>query len=361
MQNRAPRRKRRRTKNPTLPELEQVKNAVLASLGSRQSQRAYGHAIEEFIQWYCSEPRLALSRSVVMRYRLELERRGLAPSTINVRLAAVRRLATEASDSGLLSPDLLAGIRRVRGVKQLGKRLGNWLSVEQSRRLLGRVDTRTLRGKRDAAMLGLLLGCGLRRSELVELDVNQVRLLQDRWVIFNLVGKGGRVRTVPVPKWVKQGVDEWICAAEITEGRLFRGVRKDGTVWGHGLSQGVVCYVVKQCARRAGAPSSLRTTCAEAAPACATSPGGELEQIQFLLGHATVLTTERYLGCKQRISEAVNDRIEIADCAPGLLLPPRYSRPRTAGTPSETSFQLAKPASRCAVADAFEVALAGPG
>ena len=88
-------------------------------------------------------------------------------------------------------------------------------------------------------MLGLLLGCGLRRSELVELEVNQIRLLQDRWVIFNLVGKGGRVRTVPVPKWVKQGVDEWVCAAEITEGRLFRGVRKNGTVWGHGLSQNV--------------------------------------------------------------------------------------------------------------------------
>ncbi len=109
------------------------------------------------------------TRSVEMHYRLDLERKGLASSTIKVRLAAVRRLATEASDSGLLSFSRLAVIRRVRGVKQLGERRRNWLSVEQCRRLLGRVDTSTRRGKRDAAMLGLLLGCGLRRSELVEL------------------------------------------------------------------------------------------------------------------------------------------------------------------------------------------------
>src|SRR6202161_2558163 len=116
-----------------LPDLEQSKNAVLNSLAAASSQESYGHAIDEFIGWYCSEPRLAFNRSVVLRYRFFLEQKNLAPSTINVRLAAVRRLAYEASDSGLLSPELAAGIRRVKGAKRLGVRIGNLLTAEEGR------------------------------------------------------------------------------------------------------------------------------------------------------------------------------------------------------------------------------------
>src|SRR5260370_28405285 len=103
------------------PDLEQSKNAVVNSLAAASSQESYGHAIDEFIGWYCSEPRLAFNRTVVLRYRFFLEQKNLAPSTINVRLAAVRRLAYAASDTGLLSPDLAAGIRRVKGAKRVGK------------------------------------------------------------------------------------------------------------------------------------------------------------------------------------------------------------------------------------------------
>jgi len=119
-----------------LPDLEQSKTAVLHSLSAPSSQESYRHAIDEFICWYCSEPRLAFNRTVVLRYRFFLEQKNLAPSTINVRIAAVRRLAYEASETALLSPELAAGIRRVKGAKRLGVRIGNWLSVEQARDLL---------------------------------------------------------------------------------------------------------------------------------------------------------------------------------------------------------------------------------
>ena len=154
-----------------LADLEQSKNAVLHSLGAASSQESYGHghAIDEFIVWYCSEPRLSFNRTVVLRYRFFLEQKNLAPSTINVRLAAVRRLAYEASDTGLLSPDLAAGIRRVKGAKRLGVRIGNWLTIDQSRTLLLGEPSDSLRGKRDRAILALLIGCGLRRAELVGL------------------------------------------------------------------------------------------------------------------------------------------------------------------------------------------------
>src|SRR6185312_16841681 len=98
------------TDRPTLPELDQTKTSVLNSLTSLQSRRSYQHAMDDFIEWYCSEPRLSLNRTVVLRYRIHLESRNLAPGTINVRLAAVRRLAYEAADAGLLSPELAAGI-----------------------------------------------------------------------------------------------------------------------------------------------------------------------------------------------------------------------------------------------------------
>src|ERR1039457_1285892 len=159
------------------------------------SQASYGHAIDEFIGWYCSEPRLAFNRTVVLRYRFHLEQKNLAPSTINVRLAAVRRLAYEASDSGLLSPELAAGIRRVRGAKRLGARIGNWLTVDQSKTLLGDPPANSLRGKRDRAILALLIGCGLRRAELVGLGTEDFQIREERCVIADLVGKGKHIRS----------------------------------------------------------------------------------------------------------------------------------------------------------------------
>jgi site-specific recombinase XerD len=271
----------------------------------------YEYAIDQFIAWYCSEPRLAFNRIVVARYRMHLESRGLAANTINQQLAAVRRLAHEAADSGLLSPELAAGISRVKGVKQLGFRSGNWLSVEQSSEVLKHAYGDSMRAKRDYAMLAMLFGCGFRRSELVGLEMDEVQMRQGHWAVVDLIGKGGHIRTVPIPQWVKAALDQWIVAARVTEGRIFRRVARAGKVWGKGISQNVVWYVVKGCCQRAGlehiAPHDLRRTCAKL---CHTS-GGELEQIQFLLGHASVQTTERYLGCKQNLGHPVNDLFDL--------------------------------------------------
>jgi len=182
-----------------LPDLDHAKRTVLNSLGSPSSARAYELAMNDFIAWYCSEPRLAFGRHVVLRYRIELESRLLSASTINLRLAAVRRLAFEAADSGLLSPELAAGIQRVKGEKKLGVRLGNWLSVDQSRNLLQAPDVSTIGGKRDRAVLSLLLGCGLRRGEVSNLRVRDIQQRDEHWAVVDLVGKGRHTRTVPVP------------------------------------------------------------------------------------------------------------------------------------------------------------------
>jgi site-specific recombinase XerD len=294
-----------------LPDLDHCKAAVLNSLGSPASRRVYEYAIDQFIAWYCSEPRLAFNRIVVVRYRLYLESRHLAANTINQQLAAVRRLAHEAADSGLLSPELAAGISRVKGVKQLGFRSGNWLSAEQSSEVLKHAGGDTMRAKRDYAMLAMLFGCGFRRSELVGLEVDEIQMRQGHWAAVDLIGKGGHIRTVPIPNWVKTALDQWIRAAGVCEGKVFRAVAGRGKVWGRGLSQNVVWYVVRTCCERAGlehiAPHDLRRTCAK----LCHDRGGELEQIQFLLGHASVQTTERYLGCKQNLGHPVNDLFDL--------------------------------------------------
>jgi integrase len=310
-----PKSKSRKKKQPkrvlALPDLEQAKAAVLNSLTSASGQRTYDHAIREFVAWYCSEPRLAFNRTVVLRYRIHLEQRGYASATINLRLAAVRRVAYEAADAGLLSPELAAGIRRVKGVRRIGVRLGNWLTAEQGRRLLDRPTPSTARELRDHAMVAMLIGCGLRRAELLALSIESIQQREEHWVIADLVGKGGHVRTVPIPTWVNNAVDVWTAAVNITAGRIFRAINKAGRVWGDGMSPKVLWDVVRAAAARAGidtlAPHDLRRTCARL---CHLA-GGELDQIQFLLGHVSIQTTERYLGCKQKLRVAVNDRLGI--------------------------------------------------
>ena len=262
-------RKRRPGPNTVLrlPDLDQAKTAVLNSLSSPDAQRGYRHAMDEFIEWYCSEPRLSFSRTVVVRYRMHLESRKLAPGTINLRLGAVRRLAYEAADCGLLSPDLASGIRRVK----LGVRLGNWLTAEQGETLWKCPDTKRLKGKRDRALLAVLLACGLRRHEAVEWNFSHLQHREQHWAIVDLMGKAGHMRTVPMPDWVKAVLDVWLKDAGITSGRLFRCVNRAGHIWGERITEKVVWHVVRECAGKAAieklAPHSGRRIGTDTVPA----------------------------------------------------------------------------------------------
>jgi site-specific recombinase XerD len=228
-----------------------------------------------------------------------------------VRLAAVRRLAYEAADAGLLSPELGRRHTACEGSTETGCPAWKLLTAEEARGLWQSPGTGTLKGKRDTALLAILLGCGLRRRELAELTLDLLQRREDRWAIVDLVGKGGHIRTVPVPDWVKRSLDDWLLAAGIVAGRVFRCVCRAGKTWGDGMTERVVWHVVKENAAKLNltklAPHDLRPSCVRLCHAA----GGEMEQIQFLPGHVSVQTTERYLGCKQRLRGAVNDRIGI--------------------------------------------------
>ena len=196
--------------------------------------------MDEFFAWYAQEPRAGFTKATVAAWRVALEARGLGSVSINVRITAVRKLAVEAADNGLLAPELASGITRVKGVASKGVRCGNWLSLKQAQTLLNTPDATTTKGLRDRAILAVLLGCGLRRSEVAALTMGQIQQRDGRWCIVDLVGKHGRVRTIPMPTWVKVATDAWTSAAGVTDGYVFRPISRTGQAQGLGLSEKVV-------------------------------------------------------------------------------------------------------------------------
>src|SRR3954451_16211497 len=166
-----------------------LKSLVLDSVSSPITRRVYNLGLDEFFAWYNQEPRSGFTKATVSAWRVALEARGLGAVSINVRITAVRKLAVEAADNGLLAPELASGIVRVKGVASKGVRVGNWLTVRQAQTLLNAPDTSTTKGLRDRAILAVLLGCGLRRSEVAALMARHVQQREGRWCIVDLVGK----------------------------------------------------------------------------------------------------------------------------------------------------------------------------
>jgi site-specific recombinase XerC len=203
-------------------EWRRLKALVLDSVSSPITRRVYNLGLDEFFAWFSQEPRPGFNKATVSAWRVALEARGLGAVSINVRITAVRKLAVEAADNGLLAPELANGITRVKGVASKGVRLGNWLSLKQAQALLNAPDITTTKGLRDRAIIALLLGCGLRRSEVAALTLQHIQQRDGRWCIVDLVGKHGRVRTVPMPTWVKVAIDTWTSPAGVLDGYVFR-------------------------------------------------------------------------------------------------------------------------------------------
>jgi integrase/recombinase XerD len=289
---------------------QRIKAIVLDNMVSPSSRRSYQSALDEYFAWWAANGRPSFQRSTVAAYRASIQVRNLSPASVNVRLSALRKLAVEAAENALLAPEIANGIARLPGIKQQGIRTGNWLTLSQAQDLLRSPDTTTTKGKRDRAVLALLLGCGLRRSEVAALCVDDIQQRDGRWAIVDILGKGQRVRTVALPAWVKVAIDAWVSSSRTISGKMFRSVLK-GNRLGGPLHEKTVWRVLRLYAKRVGlprvAPHDLRRTCAR----LCRSAGGDLEQIQFLLGHASIQTTERYLGAHQDLTHAPNDRIRL--------------------------------------------------
>lgn len=287
-------------------QLTPIVDLVADGLTSTHSKRAYRRALQEFLAWHDDQGRPGFTKATVNRYRAHLVEAGRGAAAVNQALSAIRRLAVEAADNGLVDPQAAAAVGRVEGVKQEGRRAGNWLTKDQAQHLLETPDTSTLKGLRDRALLAVLLGGGLRRFEAAALTFEHIQQRDGRWAIVDLVGKRGRVRLVPIPSWTKAAVDQWAAAAGLAGGRIFRPVNKGGRVEGDGMTPQAIYDVVAGHVAAAGltaAAHDLRRTYAK----LAHKGGAPLDQIQLSLGHASIQTTERYLGVDQDLTYAPCD------------------------------------------------------
>lgn len=287
-----------------------IVNLVLDGLNSEHSKRAYDKALADFLNWYNEQGKPGLTKATVQRYKTILQESGLSASTVNQRMSAIRKLAQEAADNGLLDETLANGIARVKGVKSAGVRTGNWLTRDQAQAMIDAPDCKTLKGLRDRAILAVLIGCGLRRSEAAALAFDHVQQREGRWVIVDLVGKGNRVRTVPMPSWAKAAVDAWTEAAGISEGCIFRRFRKGNRLDGDSMTPQAIYDVVRGYADRCGLDLSAHDTRRTFAK-LAHRGGAGLDQIQLSLGHASIKTTERYLGIEQDLTDAPCDYLGL--------------------------------------------------
>jgi site-specific recombinase XerD len=284
---------------------------VIDGLPSENSRRAYQRHLQEFFIWHASENRPELNKALINRYVESLRAAKLSSATINQKLSAIRKLASEAEDNNLLDSRIANGIRAVKGVPQRGRRTGNWLSKEEAQMWLNAPDVKTLKGMRDRAILAILIGCGLRRAECAILSVSHVQQREGRWAIVDIVGKRDKMRTVPMPSWAKAAIEAWTYAARIEEGFIFRQVNKGGNLMGEGLTEQAIYNIVVSYAEKLEksgiAPHDLRRTFAK----LAHKGGSPIDQIQLSLGHDSIQTTEKYLGVEQDLTDAPCDYLGL--------------------------------------------------
>lgn len=303
------------------PAILRLLEGVERSLTSDNSRRAYRTSLLQFFAWCGANPGSAtFSRIAVLQYRDTLiggvretsegSQRIFSSATVNLRLAAVRALAQEAADQGLLDQAEAAAIRRVRGERVSGSRMGMWISKQELDRILLTPDRSTLRGKRDYALLAVLFSTGIRRRELVDLSVSTVQQRDGQWGLIDLRGKGRKVRSVSLPLWVKDAVFEWLQASQIVQGALFRSITRHGRIGMANLSDEAVKLLLTRYALPHNLgnfrPHDARRTCARLCRAADAS----LEDIQEMLGHASIQTTERYLGRTAGFKRAITNAID---------------------------------------------------
>ena len=278
---------------------------VVDSVDSVHTKRAYGRAVGDFVDWFTNQS-TSLNKAIVQRYKAELVKRGVGASSINQRLSAIRKLVREAADNGALDWQFAATVTRVKGVRQSGQRLGLWLTEAETKQLLNAPDD-TLKGLRDRALLSILVGCGLRRVEACDLTFDHIQKRDGRFMILDLVGKRGRVRSIPMPRFAKQAVDAYAQAAGLTNANVFRSVNRWDQIQYDHLSPQAVRRVVVAYGAQIGqpelAPHDLRRTCAK----LMRKRGAKLEEIQTILGHESIETTRRYLGPPDNFDNPLDD------------------------------------------------------
>lgn len=280
---------------------------VTNSLTSEHSKRAYSKALIDFLGWMQANQK-PFTKATIQEYKQSLTG---SPASINLKMSAIRKLATEAADNGLIDQQIANGVNRVSGVTAHGVRAGNWLTKQQAQDIILAPNVLTLKGLRDRAVLAVMIGGGLRRSEVAALTFDHIQQRDSRWVIVDIIGKGNRVRSVPIPSWVKLAIDEWIRAAGLSHGLVFQSVHKGGYIKHESMTPQAIRDIVKHYGAAIGLPELAAHDLRRSFAKLAHKGGSGLDQIQLSLGHASIKTTEKYLGVSQNLTDAPCDHLGL--------------------------------------------------
>jgi integrase len=299
-------------------EVERLIELATGGLDSPHTRLYYARGVKDFLAWWVENKRPSLNYETVSRYKDTLSAQGMQPGNINARLAAIRRMVRQAAIMGLVTDAERVSALQVKSATATTSQRGQWLTKREAKTFLEALPAETLGQVRDRALVALALGSGMRRAELARLTVAHFAAVPTatgrRWAVRGIVGKRNKTRDIPIPTWVKTLIDEWLEAAGIADGVVFRAVRKGGkTVAAGGMTpcairQSLSRSIENARANGADVPTDLachdlRRTFAQ----LAREGGADLEQIAFSLGHASIATTERYLGPKQDYDNAPAD------------------------------------------------------
>lgn len=294
----------------TIPtDFDPIIDMVVNACESRSTRTRYATKLRVFMQFWDINGRPPFDRQFVMKYVNQMRSENFPGFAINQSLSAVKKLAKEAQYAGLISSEVQRGIDDIPGVKILGTKQGSRLTEAEILALLRLPRRGTVTGKRDLVVLELLFYAGLRREEVALVRMEHVNRIEGRPALVNLYGKGGRVRTVPIPEFLLEHIQEWVDAAGITEGHICRNITRHGHIGEKMMSGKGIYNILTGYARMIGkddvTPHSVRRTMGS----LARKAGVELDQIQQVYGHASVAMTQHYLGGTLNIQNAVCDSL----------------------------------------------------
>jgi len=325
--------------------LDHLAGVWLDTINSPATKSNYKRGVYEFLSWLktCKDVEI-IDKMLIQSYMGTMMEQGVGKTSINQRLCAIRGFIQEASDNHLIDSSEADSIQRVKGIKTTGRSVGKWLSKEEATELLQKPSdtkpdenenarTAELRQYRNTAILAVMLGCGLRREEVVKLSYANLQQRGRRWMITGLKGKGNKTRDIPMAEWTKTALHQWSKKAGDIVGvgsgfrtnnpdeKIFKPVLKNGKVlrFREGNPTGITTVTLRRILKKytkslgwdeAGeivAPHDLRRTYAR----LAYEGGAKVEQIQITLGHSSLATTERYLGIALNIDDAPCDHLGI--------------------------------------------------
>src|SRR5574341_2578107 len=279
---------------------------TIAGLSSPNTRRVYKGALEKFLTWLGDRE---INKAAVNEYKACLIARGLAPQSVNLHLAAIKRMVNELADLDMIDELTAARIARVKKIPRRGAKVGRWLTLEEADKLINAPPIDTLWGVRDRAVLATLLGCGLRRSELTGLRLDQLQERGGYWIIADILGKAGRTRSIAIPTWTKAALDAWLEASKICDGLVFRQIKNGGKI-ANSITGAAIDYLVGRYGKQISLELHPHDVRRSFALLCYRG-GVSLDQVQMSLGHAQLATTQIYLNIRQDLADAPGDHIGL--------------------------------------------------